>query len=276
MKPWIMFTKHLEGWSQDQVIEGLKQAGVTGADLCVRPGYPVNPENAPKELPAAAKRFREAGLTIPLITTPGDFNDPSLDYTESLFHACAEAGVKFVKLGYWHVDDDGYWPTLDRCRRKLEGFAKLAEKTGVKPVIHNHSGMSMGLNSSAAMRIVDGFDPQQVGIFADTGHLSIVGEPYAMAFDIVRDYLSVVAFKDLQREKHMAGGKPTWRIGVVPLGTGFGDFPAVVKLLTDMGYQGPISFHSEYSRLPAESVVDQCRIDTRYIQSLVDEVAAAG
>ncbi len=38
MRPWIMFTKHLEGWDLGQIIDGLKQGGVEGADLCVRPG----------------------------------------------------------------------------------------------------------------------------------------------------------------------------------------------------------------------------------------------
>ena len=62
MRPWIMFTKHLEGYDLGQIIDGLKSAGVEGADLCVRPGYPVNPENAPTELPAAAKRFADEGF----------------------------------------------------------------------------------------------------------------------------------------------------------------------------------------------------------------------
>ncbi len=273
MRPWIMFTKHLEGWDLGQVIAGLKQAGVEGADLCVRPGYPVTPENAPTELPAAARRFADEGLTIPLITTPGDFTEATIDYAEPLFEACAAAGVKLVKLGYWSMEADGYWATVDRCRARLEGFTRLAEKTGVKPIIHNHSGATMGLNSSSVMNIVTGFDPALVGVFTDVGHLSIVGEPYAMAFDIVKDYMAAVAFKDLVKQKFMDGGKSVWRIDVWPLGMGFGDFPLVMKLLQDMSFAGPISFHCEYSRLPAASVVDQCRIDTRFVQSIVDSLA---
>jgi len=272
MRPWIMFTKHLEGYNLDQIVDGLKRGGVEGADLCVRPGYPVNPQNAATELPAAAKRFADEGLQIPLITTPGDFTDASVDYAESLFEACAQAGVKLVKLGYWSMEEGGYWATIDRCRKRLEGFAKLAEKTGVKPVVHNHSGSTMGLNSSSVMNIVGEFDPNLVGVFTDVGHLSIVGEPYPMALDIVKDYIAAVAFKDLIKQKFMQDGKPVWRIDVVPLGMGFGDFPTVMKLLKDMQFSGPISFHCEYSRLPAESVVLQCGIDTRFITDVVDQL----
>jgi len=171
------------------------------------------------------------------------------------------------------MEEDGYWATVDRCRRRLEGFAELARRTGVKPIVHNHSGSTMGLNSAAAMQLVKGFDPNLVGVFADVGHLSIVGEPYPMAFDIVREYLSAVAFKDLVRQKFIRDGRPEWRIDVWPLGMGFGNFPQVIKLLSDMEFSGPISFHCEYSNLPPESVVDQCRIDVRFIQAVVDGLA---
>ena len=269
MGPWIMFTKHLEGWDLPQIMDGLKRAGVQGADLCVRPGYPVTPENAPTELPRAAKMFADEGLSIPLITTPGDFISADMDYAESLFAACAEAGVKLVKLGYWHMDPDGYWPSLSRCRERLEGFSKLAEKTGVKPIVHNHSGSTMGLNSCAMMHIMEGFDPGLVGVFADVGHLSMVGEPYPMAFSIVRGYLSAVAFKDLKRKKNQDG---TWGIEVLPMGLGVGNFPQVMQILKEIAFDGPISFHCEYGFLPPESIIHQCNIDTRFIQGIVDKL----
>lgn len=272
MRPWIMFTKHLTGWGLEQIIDGLKHAGVEGADLCVRPGYPVNPENAKTELPKAAKMFADNGLCIPLITTPGDFTEAGIDYAEPLLEACAEAGVKLVKLGYWYMEEGGYWATIDRCRQRLEGFAKLAEKTGVKPIVHNHSGSTMGLNSCSVMNIMKGFDPRLVGVFTDVGHLSIVGEPYPMALDIVKDYMSALAFKDLVRQRYVRDGKSEWRIDMFPLGMGFGNFPQVMQILKDTNFGGPISFHCEYANLPPDSVVDQCRIDVRYMKSVVAEL----
>ena len=272
--PWIMFTKHLEGWSLDQIIEGLKLATVQGADLCVRPGYPVDTDNVEKALPDAAKRFVDAGLSIPLVTTPGDFVTPNADYAERLFAGCAAAGVKLIKLGYWHMEADGYWATLDRCRKHLEGFAKLAEKHGVKPIVHNHSGASMGLNSCGAMNLMRGFDPNHVGVFADAGHLALVGEPVEMALDIVQEYLAAVAVKDLVKEHvTVAIMDETWGLDVRPLGSGFVNFPALIETLRKIDFTGPISFHCEYYRMPPESVIDQCRIDTRYIRALMGKSA---
>ena len=71
---FIMFTKHLQGLEVPEIIAALQAVGVEGADLCVRPGYPVNPENAEKELPAAAKQFAEAGCICSACHNPWKFS----------------------------------------------------------------------------------------------------------------------------------------------------------------------------------------------------------
>ena len=264
---FIMFTKHLEGLEIPEIITALQAVGVEGADLCVRPGYPVNPENAEKELPAASKQFAEAGLSIPLVTTPGDFLDPSKDETVRVYAAAGEAGVENIKLGYWHwhAEDGGYWAQVNFIRSQLDGFAKLSAKYGPRTCIHNHSGTSMGLNSCAVMNLVKGFDPQHVGVFADTGHLSIVGEPINMALDIVRSHLAVIAFKDLARSPGMKGGK------VVRMGKGFVDWETALDTLKTMEFSGPVSFHSEYGGEPVDSVIDLARVDVRFIRALMEK-----
>ena len=52
---FVMFTKHLTGLSLEELIATLADVGVAGADLAVRPGYPVNPDNMAAELPRAAR-----------------------------------------------------------------------------------------------------------------------------------------------------------------------------------------------------------------------------
>jgi sugar phosphate isomerase/epimerase len=124
----------------------------------------------------------------------------------------------------------------------------------------------MGLNSCGVMQIMEGFDPALVGVFADVGHLSIVGEPYQMAFSIVEKYLCAIAFKDLVRKRNPDG---SWAIDVWPMGMVFGNFPQVMQLVKDMNFEGPISFHCEYSRMPPESIIHQLAIDTKFIGDIV-------
>ena len=255
---FIMFTKHLQGSDISQIMKSLKSVGVQGADLCVRPGYPVNPENVDKDLPKVAKQFEDNGLCIPLVTTPGDFTSANVDYAERMYAGCGEAGVEYIKLGYWHWKPDGpdYWDSVDAIRKELEGFSRLSEKYGPKTCIHTHSGRDMHL--------VKGFDPKYVGVFADTGHLAICGEPIDMALEIVKDYLALMAFKDLMRTP----GSGTM---VVRMGKGFVDWKTTLQTLKKLNFDGPVSFHSEYSE-PVETVIDLARVDVRFINGLLDEM----
>lgn len=119
------------------------------------------------------------------------------------------------------------------------------------------------------MNIVKDCDPQHVGIFADPGHLSICGEPIAMALDIVKEYLSLLAFKDLIHQRPLGSSKqgpPS--AGVMRLGQGFGDWPALIATLERLDFKGPVSFHSEYSGETVETVIDLARIDVRFFNDL--------
>ncbi|MEM7130748.1 MAG: sugar phosphate isomerase/epimerase [Chloroflexota bacterium] len=269
---FIMFTKHLEGLDIHGIREALQTVGVDGADLCVRNGYPVNPDNIETALPEAAKLFADEGLSIPLVTAPGDFSRPDIDYAERYYAACGEAGVKHIKLGYWHWKPGmRYWEEVDRIRDYLDGFQELSAKTGVQTVVHNHSGRSMGLNSCAAMNLVKGFDPQHIGIFSDPGHLSICGEPIDMALDIVSDYLSILAFKDFIHERMVKDGEMTWAKSVRTLGWGLVDWKTTLSTLKSMNFSGAVSIHSEYSE-PTETVIDLARADTRFVRTMLDSI----
>ena len=269
----IMFTKHLEGLDVPGIIGALKSVGVEGADLCVRPGYPVHPENVETALPDAAKRFADEGLSIPLVTTPGDFVQagdglcgPPVRGLRRIGREPHQTGI--LALGHAGMD---YWEELDAVRGHLEGFQTLSEKHGVQTVVHNHSGLSMGLNSCAAMNAVKGFDPKHIGVFADPGHLSVCGEPIELALNIVRSHLSVVALKDLIRQPLLQNGRTTWRTRVVRLGEGFGDWPALLRAFRAVNFDGPLSFHSEYSGEPVDTVIDLARSDVRFFTALLKE-----
>lgn len=266
----VMFTKHLKGLDLRQIIAGLKDVGLDGADLCTRPDYPINPENCDTAMSAAAEQFADAGLTIEICTTPGDFNDPHIDYAEKLFSACAEAGVPRLKLGYWHFETD-YWRTLDDCRAKLDGFQELAAKYGVKVLVHNHSGSSMGVNASAAMRIVEGFDPRHVGVFADPGHLSLCGEPIPMALDICWKHLECLALKDLVWHTNLPDMRARRSARIVPFGLGYVEWETLVTILKERNFDGVLSFHCEYGGYPPDCVLDQCRVDKLLFEELMAE-----
>ena len=169
---WVMFSKLLKDLDVDRLGEAIKELGFDGIDLAVRPGYPINPDNVSTALPAAAKRWEEMGLVVGLLTTNFDFLDPSKPEVEPLLAACAEAGCRRIKLGYWIHRGEPYWEGVDKIRKALAGFVKLCRKYDVCVAVHNHSGPYYGSNCAGAMHLVRDLDPRHVGVYIDPGHLA--------------------------------------------------------------------------------------------------------
>ncbi len=155
----IFFTKSLKGMDIPTTGREVLGLGLEGLDLAVREGYCVNPDNVTSELPGAVKLWADMGLSVPMVTTPGDFTDPTPPVAERILAACGAAGIREIKLGYWRWRQPGYWAQVDAIRAALDGFARLAEKHRVRVAVHTHSDAFFGLNASAAMHLVKGFDP---------------------------------------------------------------------------------------------------------------------
>src|SRR3984957_9172697 len=136
---YVYFTKMLQSQDIKGLIAFAKETALDGFDLAVRPGFPVTPDNALTALPEADKAFRDAGLSIGVVTAPTKLIDAESKQAKAIFDACGKAGVPAVKIGYF-----AYRRPYDEClkdaRKRLAGFAKLAERTKVKACYHTHSG----------------------------------------------------------------------------------------------------------------------------------------
>ena len=103
------------------------------------------------------------------------FTDPTV--AGPLFDACARAGVSRIKLGYWRYSEGvDYREALAGARQDLEGFAKLSGRYGVQSCCHTYSGGCLGSNCAAVRHLVQGFDPKQVGVCPDFGHMALDGD----------------------------------------------------------------------------------------------------
>src|SRR5438067_13406962 len=98
---YLYLTMSLRRLDVPAVIAFIKEAGLDGADMAVRPGFPVTPANSRTELPAAAKAFRDAGLTIGIASTATNLSNADAPDARASFEAAAKAGIPFVKVGYF-------------------------------------------------------------------------------------------------------------------------------------------------------------------------------
>ena len=249
----ILFSKMLQDQSIDELADLAVDLGIDGYDLAVRPGHPVNPDNVRQALSQATVTFRDRGLDIPLITANPDLIDPTATGADELLAAMAAAGVPRVKLGYYKIDlSADYWVAVDRCREQLTAWGEKAKSHGVQVVYHTHSNRCMGLNAGMLSHLLRGLDPQGVGAYLDTGHLTGEGEEFALALAMQRQHLSAVSLKDflLQRESHNGHGRKTRT--VVEAGQGMTDFTAVFESLHEIDYEGPASIHCEFGVVEAD------------------------
>ncbi len=238
---YVYFTKTLQSLDVKDLIAFCKEVGLDGVDLAVRPGHPVNPENVATALPAAAKALRDEGLTIGLVSTATNLNDPSSPTARTLFAACAKAEVPAVKIGYfpYKMPFEG---CLQDARGRLSGFARLAEQTKVRACYHTHSGSYLGNNAAGLRLLLQDLDPHHVGAFVDTGHTAVNGGPIRMELDIVRSWLSLVAIKDMRWQKKDEG----WQYHVVPAGDGIVRWNEVGEAVRACKFTGTVSVHGEY------------------------------
>ena len=199
----IVFSKMLQEKSVAELIDLAQRHGYDGYDLAVRPGHPVNPDNAATALPQAQTQMEQAGLQIGMVT--GNFDLLTADHplAEPLLAAMDSANVRLLKLGYFRFEPQtmDYWEQVDNVRRAFAAWEKLASIYNVKICYHTHSHYCMGLNAAALMHLLRDFDPAYLGAYLDPGHFAVDGEPFDFGLAMAREHLSILSVKDVLIER---------------------------------------------------------------------------
>ncbi len=250
----IMFSKTLKEATPAELVRRAQEWGLDGYDLCVRPGYTVNPDNAAVELPRLASRCRAAGLDIPMVTGNFDLLEPEHPTAEPLLRAMDEADIRLLKLGYFRYDprQHDYMAEVERIRAAFGRWESLARRYRVRICYHTHSDRCMGLNACGLATLLAGFDPALVGAYVDPAHLAVEGEAFATALGILRPWLSLVAVKDVLLNRVEKNGHGALQRHWVVAGAGVVDWTDVFDGLARERYDGPVSVHCEFEVPAAE------------------------
>lgn len=268
---WLMFSKHLQSLDFERLGDVVADMGFDGVDLTVRDGGHIEPADAKTHLPLAVKMLRRCGLTVPMITTA--FTAAEEPFADAVFAVAADNGVRFVKLGYWRYHKFG---TLSRCvdaaRRGLNGIAQLAERYGICAVVHTHSGNFLTASAFVLAELLRDFSPHTVAAYVDAGHMFVEGglTGWQQGLEVVADRVRVVACKDFA---WMRDGE-RWHAKVVPIGDGIVRWQEFFTCLRCIGFDGPLSVHSEYQGagswrdLSLDELIAQTRTDLQRLKAL--------
>lgn len=266
----ILFSKMLKDKSPAELAALARAWGLDGYDLCVRPGYPVNPDNAPAELPRVAAMFRAEGLDIPMVTGNFDLLEPEHPTAEPILRAMDLADIRRLKLGYFRYDPlkHDYMAEVERIRGAFGRWEALARRYNVRICYHTHSGQCMGLNGAGLAHLLSGFDPAFLGAYLDPAHLVVDGEDFALAAGMVRPWLSLIAVKDVLLTRVVKNGHGALKRDWVVAGEGVVDWTAVFECLRREGYTGPVSVHCEF-HVPADQFLAAAQREVAFFRRFV-------
>lgn len=272
---WIMFSKMLGTLSVAEAGERIREIGFEGVDLTVRPGGHVLPENALRDLAPAVKTLRSLGLSVPMISTSVTAADE--EHARNVFQAAAECGIHRLKLGYWRYEGFGTMAAqIEEAKRKLEGLGRLAREYGVIACIHCHSGPFMSADPAVVWVLLRDFDPDHLGAYIDPGHMTVEGgvAGWKMGLDLLAPHIRLMAVKSFAWFREESDGRVGWIHRLVPLREGPVRWSEVFDCLRQIGYDGPVSLHSEYQGrhswrdLSLDELLEQTREDLTHIRQV--------
>ncbi|GAB1451409.1 sugar phosphate isomerase/epimerase [Draconibacterium sp.] len=249
-RPICAFTKCLQFLNFDQIAEVLARLEFDGADITLRPGGQIEPENAKSELPKAVKTLQKAGVGIPMMTSAVTDADDKLSM-ETL-KVAADSGIKYYRMGWLAYDfSKTIQQNLDAHKTQFEKLARLNEKLGIHGGYQNHSGIHIGAPVWDLYELLKNVDPKYLGVQYDIRHATTEGGySWLLGMKRVEPWIRTICIKDFIWSKNEKG---EWKHENVLLGEGMVKFDDFFKEYATLKVEAPISIHFEYDLGGAES-----------------------
>lgn len=232
---------------RQQVVHKLAAHGYDGVEWRIHEDYHI----APRELIARANQIKrlvdDHGLEVSCLMGYAPLSD--LEQQRWLAEACAIMQCPRYRPGA--VIYDGTRHYRDLFRETVDALGALIEAVspfGAKPIVETHFN-TIAPSASLALRLVEHFDPEHVGVNYDPANLIIEGkEAWQMGLELLGPYLDYVHAKNIAWERE--NGR--WRWVFASMRDGQVDWAEIVRVLRRIGYDGYIAFENFY-RVPMRS-----------------------
>lgn len=261
-----VFTKPWPTKSIEELAGFVRDLGLDGVELPVRPGYQVEPAQVSRDLPRAARVFADRGLRIASIAGAAD---------RSMVAACGDAGIPIVRVMAPIDLKKGYRACIEDYQRTFDALLPDLERHKVTVGVQNHCDNCVG-SAVGLLHLVGRYDPRRVAAVLDPAHCGLDGEPEEMAVDIAWPLLALVNLKNAYWQMFGgAGQEPQWRKFWSAGRFGLCSWPVVLAELRRRGYAGAYCLTAEYSDpdavgdLKGDAVVPLLKEDIRYLDGLL-------
>ncbi|WP_345763990.1 sugar phosphate isomerase/epimerase family protein [Diaminobutyricibacter sp. McL0608] len=274
-----VFTASTPEWAPEQAARILAAQGWDGIEWRVTDQEPADPpgfwagnratwplEGLEGELDEIARITRDAGLEFSGIGGYARADDH--ENVDRMLAATAALGARQVRVTMPQVRLGDYRELFAATRADLEWAAERAADLGVKALVELHH-TTITPSASAAFRLVDGLDPEHVGVIHDLGNLIIEGqEDHLAAFQLLGPYLAHVHVKNVRwvpNGEPGFGGGIRWHDEWAPLRTGQADVEAYFAALAAFGYDGWVTSEDFSTDLPLE---ERTRDNLEYLRAV--------
>lgn len=224
-QPWPLAVRLMSyGKYQDAAWAHLQSIGVKHIFL---------PVPAPADMEATMKKLKDHGLDAPVVRGSAELSKDSFvaDITAQL-DVCAKMGVKYMFLS---AKREGV--ALEEAHARLRAAGDAAKAKGVTITLETHP--DLGTNGDVQVQTMKAVNHPNVRVNFDTANITYYNKNTSAVAELKKSLALVgtVEFKDHNGEFE------TWNFPV--LGQGVVDFPAIVKLLRDNKYAGPVTLEFE-------------------------------
>ena len=233
-----LFSQSLFSLSLSEAISATSQIGFPAIELaCTAPHFDL--ETARRKPERIADRIRGAGLAVSALSLFNCFTDPDrldeqLEAVETCIRLAPLFGTDLLKLtpGPPASADatEQHWQCLDRALHRL---VPLARHAGVRLAFETHM-RQLADTLASSRRLLDMAPDDAVGVTVDFSNLSFAGEKMPEV---------IPAFGGRIYHTHVKNGSVDpdggWHFGA--LDEGLTDYPEVLALLRDAGYDGYLS-----------------------------------
>lgn len=271
-----VFTASTPDWTPEEAVSTLAAQGWDGIEWRITDQTEATPAgfwagnkaNVPltgleDNLERIGRITRESGLEFSGIG--GYARCDNHDDVERMLAATAALGARQVRVATFPLGTAGWgqegpsgtpYPVLfDSARGDFEWVAERAAHHGVKALVELHH-RTITASASSARRLLEGLDPQHVGVIHDLGNLLIEGqEDYLPAFELLGDYLAHIHVKNavwVRRDEPDASGAAVYQNEWAPLQSGQGSVLEYFKALAAFGYDGWVTVEDFSTELPLE------------------------
>ena len=191
------------------------------------------PVPAPADMEATMKKLKDHGLDAPVVRGSAELSKDSFvaDITAQL-DVCAKMGVKYMFLSAKREN-----VPLEEAHARLRAAGDAAKAKGVTITLETHP--DLGTNGDVQVQTMKAVNHPNVRVNFDTANITYYNKNTSAVAELKKSIALVgtVEFKDHNGEFE------TWNFPV--LGQGVVDFPAIVKLLRDNKYAGPVTLEFE-------------------------------